>query len=255
MSTKVAVVGASGRLGRLICRLIEQSDDFELVASLGSGSDLNELTGAEVVVDVTTPGVSAAIVDAAISRGLNVVVGTSGWSADRIASLQTKLAQHPDRGVLIIPNFSLGSMLATRFATMAASFFDSIEIVETHHASKVDSPSGTAVRTAELMQAARARFGPVASPHNDQRARGQRVAGIPIHSLRLSGVSARQDVVLAGVGEILTISHETLSASSYEPGVMIALRAARSARGLTVGLDTLIDIVAGAPVDVEEPSG
>ena len=242
MSTKVAVIGASGRLGRLICRLIDESDEFEVAVRLGSGSDLAEMAGADVAVDVTLPGASAAVVDSALAQGLNVVVGTSGWSASRITSLESRLQQYPDRGVLIIPNFSLGSMLATRFATMAARFFDSVEIVEAHHASKLDSPSGTAVRTAELMQAARSDLGPVVSPHNDQRARGQRVAGIPIHSLRLTGVSARQDVVLAGEGELLTISHETLSPSSYEAGIMIALRAARTARGLTVGLDALVDL-------------
>lgn len=242
MSTKVAVVGASGRLGRLVCRLIDESDEFELVATLGSSSDLSELAGADVAVDVTVPGASAAVVDAALAQGLRVVVGTSGWSGERIASLETRVAAMPGVGVVIVPNFSIGSMLATKFAAMAARFYDSIEIVEAHHASKLDSPSGTAVRTAELMQAARAERGPVASPHNDQRARGQRVASIPVHSLRLAGVSARQDVMLAGEGEVLTISHETLSSSSYEQGILIALRAARTAIGVTVGLDALIDI-------------
>ncbi len=253
MSTKVAVVGASGRLGQLICRLVDGSDDFELVARLGSGSDLAEMLVADVVVDVTVPGVSASIVDFAIEHNLKVLVGTSGWSADRITSLRTRVAEHPESGVVIIPNFSLGSMLATRFAVLAARFFDSMEIVETHHASKVDSPSGTAVRTAELMQLARADRGPVAAPHADQRARGQKVSSIPIHSLRLAGVAARQDVVLAGDGELLTISHETLSSNSYEAGIVIGLRAAVTVTGVAVGLDALIDLEprathqAGAP--------
>ena len=246
MSTKVAVVGASGRLGQLICRLIEGADDFELIARLGSASDLAEMVGADVVVDVTVPGASASIVDFAVEHDLRVLVGTSGWSAERITRLQTRVAEHPKSGVVIIPNFSLGSMLATRFAVLAARFFDSIEIIETHHASKVDSPSGTAVRTAELMQVARADRGPVAAPHADQRARGQKVSSIPIHSLRLAGVSARQDVVMAGDGELLTISHETLSSSSYEAGVMVALRAAAEATGVTVGLDALMDRQASA---------
>ena len=152
------------------------------------------------------------------------------------------LGDEPQSGVVFIPNFSLGSVIATAFAAQAARFFDSIEIVETHHAGKVDSPSGTAVRTAELMGAARTDIGPVAAPHVDQRARGQQVSSIPIHSLRMNGVLARQDVHFGGTGETLTISHETLSASSYEAGILVGLRAAREARGVTVGLDRLIDL-------------
>ena len=133
------------------------------------------------------------------------------------------------------------------FAAMAARFFDSIEIIEAHHASKVDSPSGTAVRTAELMATARGRSGPVLAPHVDQRARGQQVSSIPIHSLRMQGVVAKQDVIFGGNGEVLTISHETLAPTAYEAGILLALRAARSARGVIVGLDKLIDLGLDAP--------
>jgi 4-hydroxy-tetrahydrodipicolinate reductase len=238
MTTRVAVIGATGKMGRLVSALVEQSDDFELVAQLGSGNDLADMLGADVAVDVTRPGVSQEVVDYAVDHGLRVLVGTSGWSQERIAALSRRIEGREETGVVIIPNFSLGSVLATYFATLAAPFYDSIEIIEAHHAGKVDSPSGTAVRTAELMSAARAT--PVSAPHTDQRARGQQVDGIPVHSLRLTGVLARQDVILGGAGETVTIRHDTTSPASYEAGILLALAAARDAVGVTVGLDGLI---------------
>jgi len=242
MTTKVAVVGATGTMGRLVSRLVNDSEDFELVASLASKDPLSDMLGADVVVDVTLPAVSQGVVDFAVANGLNVLVGTSGWSADRIISLEHLLADVPGVGVVIVPNFSLGSVLATSFAAMAARFYDSIEIIEAHKSSKIDSPSGTAVRTAELIGKARASIGPVIAPHADQRARGQQVASVPIHSLRMQGVVAKQDVVFGGTGETLTLSHVTMSETSYEAGILLALKAARGAEGVTVGLDKLIDI-------------
>lgn len=242
MITQVAVVGATGRMGQLATRLIEASGDFEVFASLDSKAPLSDMLGADLVLDVTVPSVSQGIVEFAVANGLNVLVGTSGWSGERIASLERLITDKLAVGVVIVPNFSVGSVLATHFAALAAPFFESIEIIEAHHASKVDSPSGTAVRTAELIGEARAALGPVIAPHADQRARGQQVASIPIHSLRMSGVVAKQDVVFGGTGEILTVTHETLAPTSYEAGIMLALRAARTARGVTVGLDKLIDL-------------
>lgn len=242
MTTRVALAGASGKMGRLFSGIIESLEDFELVASLGSSSDLSEMDDADLVVDVTVPGVSQRIVDHAVSRGINVLVGTSGWSGERIQKLDRRLAELPAQGVIIIPNFSLGSVLSTSLATVAARFFDSIEIIESHRDTKVDSPSGSAVRTAELMMAARGDRGPVAAPHTDQRARGQQVASIPIHSLRLQGIVARQQVVFGGSDELVTITHDTISPASYERGIRLALDAARSARGVTVGLDSLLDL-------------
>lgn len=239
------MIGATGRLGQMVSRIVTASDEFELVAELDSNAGLTEMLTADVAVDVTLPGVSQGVVEFAIVHGLNVLVGTSGWTSERIVSLENRITGTLSVGVVIIPNFSIGSVLATSFATMAARFFDSIEIVETHHASKVDSPSGTAVRTAELMGAARADRGPVAAPHTDQRARGQQVSSIPIHSLRMQGVVARQDVVFGGNGEVLTLSHETLAPASYEAGILLSLRAARDATGVTVGLDKLIDLGIG----------
>jgi 4-hydroxy-tetrahydrodipicolinate reductase len=241
MTTKVAVVGATGRLGQLASRIIESVDDLELVARLNSQSDLSEMLGADVVLDVTVPAVSQGVVEYAVANGINALVGTSGWTSERIVALERTINGNLAVGVIIVPNFSIGSVLATSFAVMAARFYDSIEIIEAHHASKIDSPSGTAVRTAELIGNARVTLGPVIAPHSDQRARGQQVSSVPIHSLRMQGVVAKQDVVFGGNGEILTVSHETLSPSAYEKGILLALRAAASARGVTVGLDKLID--------------
>lgn len=242
MTTKVAVVGATGKMGKLASEIINASDDFELVAQLSSKDDLSKMVGADIAVDVTQPSVSPSVVEFAIANGINVLVGTSGWSSDRITALERTLADTPDRGVIIIPNFSVGSVLATSFAAVAAKFYDSIEIIEAHHLGKSDSPSGTAVRTAELIGTARAALGPVAAPHADQRARGQQVSSVPIHSLRMQGVVAKQDVIFGGIGEVLTISHDTLAPTAYEAGIRLALRAARDVTGVVVGLDKLIDL-------------
>ncbi|MBX3195004.1 MAG: 4-hydroxy-tetrahydrodipicolinate reductase [Microbacteriaceae bacterium] len=242
MVTRVAIVGATGRMGALVRGIVEREDDLALHAALGSADDIDGITGADAVVDVTVPAVSPSIVEAALDRGIPVLVGTSGWSADRIAALRTRVGEGSAPGVIIVPNFSLGSALATAFAVLAAPWFDSIEIVESHHAGKVDSPSGTAIRTAELIGAARAEVGPVAAPHADQRARGQQVASVPIHSLRHDGLSARQEVVLGGTGETLRLLHDTHSDASYEAGILLGVRALPGARGVLVGLDSILDL-------------
>jgi len=229
-------------MGRLVCGLIERTEGYELAAQLNSTSSLDEMIGADIAFDLTRPGVSQSVVDFALDHGLRVLVGTSGWSQDRIGSLAHRLADRDDVGVIIIPNFSIGSVLATAFSALAARFYESIEIVEAHQAGKVDSPSGTAVRTAELIGAARAGRGPVSAPHTDQRARGQQVSNVPVHSLRLEGLLARQDVFLGGTGETLTISHNTLSTDAYIKGILLALAATREARGVTVGLDQIVDL-------------
>ncbi len=241
-TTRVAIAGATGRMGSLAAGLVEAAEGFEVVARLDSRTPLDAMADADLVIDFTLPHVSPKVVDFAVGRGMRALVGTSGWSSERIDALRRRVAAVPGAGVLIVPNFSVGSVLATAFAAMAARFFDSIEILEAHHARKVDSPSGTAVRTAELIGAARAELGPVSAPHADQRARGQQVASVPIHSLRLSGVVAKQDVLFGGDGEVLTISHETLSPSAYEAGILLALRAVRDLEGVMVGLDSLLDL-------------
>lgn len=240
--SRVAVVGATGRMGALALRLIDEADDLELHAALGSTDSIDAIDGADIVFDVTVPAASPEIVAAALDRGIPVLVGTSGWTAERIATLKSRVADDAQPGVVIVPNFSLGSALATAFSVLAAPWFDSIEIVESHHAGKVDSPSGTAIRTAELIGRARSEVGPVAAPHADQRARGQQVASVPIHSLRHDGLSARQEVVFGGTGETLRVLHDTHTDASYEAGILLGLRAVRDARGVVVGLDRLLDL-------------
>ncbi|WP_066522054.1 4-hydroxy-tetrahydrodipicolinate reductase [Curtobacterium ammoniigenes] len=246
-SLPVAVVGATGRLGRLVTDVVRASDAFELVAELSSRDDVhvpgaNPFRGARAVIDVTIPALSPAIVENALAAGANVLVGTSGWSSPRLATLARSLESRPEQGVLVVPNFSIGSVLATHLARLAAPWFPAAEIVEAHHAGKVDSPSGTAIRTAEQIAEARRAIGPVDAPHVDQRARGQQVASVPVHSLRLPGVIAQQDVMLSGPGETLTIRHATTDDAAYVPGIRAALDALPEMRGLTVGLDTVLGI-------------
>lgn len=242
MAYSVAVVGATGKMGTLATRLIDAADDFTVHARLGSSDPIDGIAGADLVLDLTLPAVSPTVVDAAVAHGIPALVGTSGWTAERLARLRSRLADAPELGVIVIPNFSLGSVLATRLAAIAAPFFDSIEIIEAHHAGKSDSPSGTAIRTAELIGEARSEQGPVAAPFADQRARGQQVASVPVHSLRMDGVIAEQEVIFGGVGETLRVRHQTVSESSYEAGILLALRALPAARGLVVGLDSLLGL-------------
>lgn len=242
MTTRVAIVGGTGKLGGIIRDVVEAEDGFEVAAILTSSSSLDELDGADLVVDASIPAASMEVVRAAIERGQNVLVGTSGWSSERVALIRSAVKE-AGTGAVFIPNFSLGSVIGSALAAAAAPFFPSIEIVEAHRETKIDSPSGTAVRTAEVIGAARSGVGPVASPHVDQRARGQQVASVPIHSLRRPGVVARQDVILAGPGESLTVTHDTVEpALAYAPGIRIALHGAREATGVVVGLDSFVDI-------------
>lgn len=241
MSIKVAVVGATGRMGKLAIELIDAAQDLQLHAALDSKSELTEALGADVIFEVTRLEVSEQVADFAIANDLKLVIGTSGWSAAKIAELQRKLESNSNAAVLVIPNFSIGSMLASSFAAQAAKFFDSIEIVEAHHAGKIDSPSGTAVRTAEMIADARKGLTQPLIPGVGQEARGEVVAGVPIHSIRLSGVSAKQDVVFGGESEVLTISHEVSSIRSYVHGILLSIRLAAQSRGLTVGLQSVVD--------------
>lgn len=242
MITRIALVGGTGKLGTIIHRVIDELDGFEVSRVLTSASDLDEISGADLVIDASTPQVSIDVVRAAVERGINVLVATSGWSAERIA-LVRPLVEAAGTGAVFIPNFSLGSVLGSALAAAAAPFFASAEIVEAHHESKIDSPSGTAVRTAELIAAARAEQGPVSAPHADQRARGQQVGTVPIHSLRRPGVIAKQEVILSGPGESLTFTHDTVDpAKAYAPGIRLALPFALNTEGVVVGLENMIDI-------------
>jgi 4-hydroxy-tetrahydrodipicolinate reductase len=200
------------------------------------------MLGADVVVDVTHPGVSSTVVEFALEQGLPVLVGTSGWSAERLRGLAKKVDATEGASVFVVPNFSLGATVQNLLAARAAEFFESIEIVEIHHAGKVDSPSGTAVRVAETMAQVRTERGGVIAPHSEQSARGEQVQGIPVHSLRLQGVVASQDVIFGGVGETLTVSHHTSSSEAYHQGIAVALRYLSGHRGLTVGLENALGV-------------
>ncbi|WP_440311751.1 4-hydroxy-tetrahydrodipicolinate reductase [Leucobacter chromiireducens] len=253
MSVRVAVSGASGRLGSLVCEVVEQSAECELVARLGRASDDNAGADAAVLVDVSHPDASPEIVERALARGQRVIIGTSGWSADRLAWLAEQVDAHSGT-VLVVPNFSLGSVLGTALARIAAPYFDAVEIVEAHHPHKVDSPSGTAVRTAELI--AEAREGrAIDAPFAEQPARGELVAGIPVHSLRLAGVVAKQEVRFGGPGEVLTVTHDTHSNDAYRAGITAALRFITEASGLTVGLDRVLGVGDASASAATAPAG
>jgi 4-hydroxy-tetrahydrodipicolinate reductase len=238
MTIKVAVVGATGRMGKLAIDLIDSAQDLSLHASLNSTSSLDELVGADVVFDVTKLEVSERVVSFCVAHQLPLVIGTSGWSAIRLTSLESEVFK-AQATVVVVPNFSIGSMLATRFAAEAAKHFASVEIVEAHHAGKIDSPSGTAIRTAEIIAESREEIGLV--PGVGQAARGEIVAGVPIHSLRLRGVSAKQDVLLGAESELLTISHEVTSVAAYAGGILAAIRFACVNEGFFVGLDQVVE--------------
>ena len=240
-ATKVAVIGAGGRMGATVCGAVEGADDLELVGRFDVGDELGDLGGADVVVEFSVPDASPANVTHCVEQGVHVVVGTTGWSEERVAALRDRADGHPEVGVLIAPNFALGAVLMMAFAARAARFYESVEVVELHHPDKVDAPSGTAARTADLIGAAReeAGLGPVpdATTHDPDGARGARVNGIPVHSVRLRGLVAHQEVLLGNAGEMLTIRHDSFDRVSFMPGVLAAVRAVADHPGVTVGLE------------------
>jgi 4-hydroxy-tetrahydrodipicolinate reductase len=246
--TKVGVLGARGKVGAEVCRAVEAADDLELVAAIDAGDPIDDLvsSGAQAVVDFTHPDVVMDNLEFCIEHGIHAVVGTTGFDAGRLDTLRGWLADAPGTGVLIAPNFSLGAILMMRFAATAAPFYESVEIVELHHPDKVDAPSGTARRTAELVAAARreAGLGPVpdATSTSLDGARGADVDGIRVHGLRVRGLVAHQEVILGGVGETLTIRHDSLDRASFTPGVLTGLRAIADHPGLTVGLEHFLDL-------------
>lgn len=245
---RVAVVGASGRMGGEVVRAVDAVDDMELVAALGSDDPLSRLvdSGTEVVVDFTVPGAVMDTLEFVIAHGISAVIGTTGFDDNRLTTVQGWLAETPSLGVIIAPNFGIGAVLMMRLAEQSARFFESVEIVELHHPSKADAPSGTSRRTAELVAAARRAAGLPAAPDATRDsldgARGAVVDGVPVHSVRLRGLVAHQEVLLGGLGETLTIRHDSYDRASFMPGVLLAVRRIRERPGLTVGLDALLDL-------------
>jgi 4-hydroxy-tetrahydrodipicolinate reductase len=245
--TKVGVLGARGRMGREVVRTLIEAPDLEVAAEVDLDDDRKELTGSDVVVDFTHPGAVMGNLHWCIEHGLNTVVGTSGFGEDRLDEVQGWLDEHKTVRVLVVPNFSIGAVLMMRFAEQAAPFFDSAEVIELHHAGKADAPSGTALRTASMIGAARAEAGlgppPDATASEVPGARGAVVDDVHVHSVRLAGLVAHQEVLFGGHGETLTIRHDSLDRASFMPGVLVAVRGIASLpEGLTVGLEGLLGL-------------
>jgi 4-hydroxy-tetrahydrodipicolinate reductase len=240
---KVGVLGARGRMGAEVVKAVNEATDLELVAALDLGDSLDQLVskGAQVVVDFTTPDSVMANLEFLISNGISAVVGTTGFDDSRVAKVKALSTANPKVGVLIAPNFAIGAVLMMEFATKAARYFESAEIIEMHHPNKVDAPSGTASRTAELMTQARKDAGlgamPDATNSGIAAARGGNVGDIPVHSIRLRGLIAHQEVLLGGLGETLTIRHDSLDRVGFMPGVLLGVRKVISNPGLTFGLE------------------
>ena len=239
----VAVLGARGRMGAEVVKAVSGAKDLKLVAELDLGDSLDQLISskAEVVVDFTTPDSVMANLEFLISHGVHAVVGTTGFDAARIKKVEALLSANPTVGVLIAPNFGIGAVLMMEFAEKAAKYFESAEIIELHHPDKVDAPSGTAARTAELMTTARKSAGlssmPDATTTSLDGARGATVGEVPVHSIRLRGLVAHQEVLLGGPGETLSIRHDSLDRAGFMPGVLLGVRQVVSHKGLTFGLE------------------
>ena len=248
---KVGVLGARGRMGSLVCQAVRSAADLELAAEVGSGDPPGALAGCDVAVDFTKPTAVLDNLRWCVTHGTDLVIGTSGFDETRLAEagviVAGATAGTPAARVLVVPNFSVGAILMMRFAEQAARFFESAEVIELHHAAKADAPSGTAARTAAMIAAARAEVGlgpaPDATATQLAGARGAEVGGVRVHSVRLPGLVAHQEVLLGGPGETLTIRHDSLDRASFMPGVLAAIRGLQTLPpGLTVGLDGLLGL-------------
>jgi 4-hydroxy-tetrahydrodipicolinate reductase len=234
-------------MGIEVCRAVDAADDLELVAMVDQGDWLFNIAdaGAEVVVDFTAPDVVMDHVHWCIEQGLNMVVGTSGFTESRYERIRGWLSHRPDIGLVVAPNFGVGAVLMMDFAARAARYFESVEIIEMHHPNKVDAPSGTATRTAEMVAAARAEAGlgvvPDATKEEQLGARGSDVAGVRVHSVRAAGLVAHQEVLFGTHGETLTIRHDSYDRASFMPGVLLAIRSVVKRPGLTIGLGPLLE--------------
>ena len=239
---RVAVLGARGRVGSEVVRAVEAAPDLELAAAIDDG-DPRDLAGADVAVDFTRPDAVMDNLQACVQAGVHAVVGTTGFTEERLAELRGWLAG-TDVGILVAPNFGIAAVLMMQFAAQAAPWFESVEIVELHHPNKADAPSGTARRTAELVAEARRGMDPMpdATTVALDGARGADVDGVRVHAVRLAGLVAHQEVVLGGAGESLTIRHDSYTRESFMPGVLLGIRSIAGRPGLTVGLEHLLDL-------------
>lgn len=250
--TKVSVVGAKGRMGSHVVEAVTGASDMEISLALDAGDDLTAITtdNTDVVVEFTVPSVSLGNVLALVAQGVDVVVGTTGWTDDKLAQVRQAIASGPrpeSQKVFIAPNFAISAVLADHFATLAARYFESAEVVELHHPNKVDAPSGTAIHTAHGIAEARKAAGLGAMPdatETDGGSRGQVVDGVHVHAVRLRGLNAHEEVLFGNAGEQLTIRADSFDRGSFMPGVLLAVRklASDAPAGLTVGLDRFLDL-------------
>ncbi|MFD0704767.1 4-hydroxy-tetrahydrodipicolinate reductase [Alloscardovia venturai] len=244
---RVSVVGAQGRMGSHVVAAVNSASDMELALTLDAGDDLNQVSreNTDVVVEFSVPSASLDNVLALIRHDVNVVVGTTGWNEEKLETVRQALTSHPDVSVFIAPNFALSTVLAEHFAAQAARYFESAEIIEMHHPDKVDAPSGTAIHTAQKLATARRAAGMPAIPDNTQTdagSRGQVVEGIHVHAVRLRGLNAHEEILMGNAGEQLIIRADSFDRTSFMPGVLLAIRHAGKTPGLTVGLDTYMDL-------------
>jgi 4-hydroxy-tetrahydrodipicolinate reductase len=243
---RVGVLGAKGKVGATMVQAVEAADDLTFTAGVDAGDALSALVDAktDVVIDFTHPDVVMDNLKFLIDNGIHAVVGTTGFTDERLSEVKAWLADKPDVAVLIAPNFAIGAVLSMRFAQQAARFFESVEVIELHHPHKADAPSGTAARTARLIAEARKDLppNPDATSTGLEGARGADVDGIPVHSVRLAGLIAHQEVLFGTEGETLTIRHDSLDRTSFVPGVLLAVRRVHEHPGLTVGIEPLLDL-------------
>lgn len=243
---KVGVFGARGRMGSTVCEAVEAASDTELVARIDAGDDRGPAEAAQVMVDFTQPAVVMENIKWCIDHGVHAVVGTTGFDEERLDQVRSWLGPSPRTGVLVASNFSIGAVLMMDFAEKAAPFFDSAEIIELHHPRKLDAPSGTAASTAQRMASARNAAGCAPMPDATEKAldgaRGARVEGVPVHSVRLQGLVAHQEVLLGTAGETLTIRDDSYDRVSFMPGVLAGVRAVLTRPGLTVGMDEILGL-------------
>lgn len=248
MSIKVGVLGAKGRMGATTVEAINSTSDLELVATVDLGDSLESLvtSGAQVVVDFTHPDSVMGNLEFAINHGISVVVGTTGFDDAKLEQVRGWLAANPQVGALIAPNFGLGAVLMMQFAAQASKYFESVEIIELHHPNKADAPSGTAARTAELISQARVSVAKGAMPDATTTAlpgaRGARVGDVPVHSVRLRGLVAHQEVILGDTGETLTIRHDSIDRTGFMPGVILGIHKVVETPGLTFGLEHFLNL-------------
>ncbi|MGI9125097.1 MAG: 4-hydroxy-tetrahydrodipicolinate reductase [Mycobacterium sp.] len=243
---RVGVLGAKGKVGMTMCAAVREAKDLTLSAEVDAGDPLAMFTdsGTEVVIDFTHPDVVMDNLKFLIANGIHAVVGTTGFTEERLDQVRAWLAAKPETGVLIAPNFAIGAVLSMYFAQKAAPYFESAEVIELHHPQKADAPSGTATRTAKLIAQARKGMSPNpdATSTGLPGARGADVDGIPVHSVRVTGLVAHQEVLFGTMGETLTIRHDSLDRTSFVPGVLLAVRQMPQRPGLTIGLEALLDL-------------